>query len=127
VSQQIQDPTAPEHLTAQEHLTFVPPVPASDTNALKDVAEKKEYPPSFQLRHYSAKTLPPPLLQWCFDLVKSTLHHLYLVGVRLWVWGLEERVSQLETLKEAVTGRSPLLYTARCAHTRVSKADRHHA
>mmetsp|Transcript_20108 Transcript_20108/g.55980 ORF Transcript_20108/g.55980 Transcript_20108/m.55980 type:complete len:257 (+) Transcript_20108:114-884(+) len=51
-------------------------------------------PTSFQLRHYrNAKSMPEPLLQWCFSLVKSTLHHLYLP---VWGWSDSEKKRQLE-------------------------------
>ena len=52
-------------------------------------------PSSFQLRHYTAKSLPLPLLQWCFDLVKSTLHDLYLP---VWGWSDTDKRKQLEAV-----------------------------
>lgn len=96
---QIPDPTD----QVPELLYYTPASSAGDTCTQTDQPS-----PSFQLRHFTAKTMPAPLLQWCFNVVKSTLHHLYLP---VWGWSDTDKRKQLEAVRRPVSRLSACIAT----------------
>lgn len=51
------------------------------------------------MRHYTSKTIPEAVLDWCFNIVKATLYRMYLP---VWGWSDTEKRKQMEAVRLAL-------------------------